>query len=210
MAERWLRLEAPATEGQPPKFVSGHPHGRPVGSAAGRVGETMRIPCLMVLLAGLGLLTGCGGRSSDSIGSTAATGELSKSEWLAQAQEICKAEEDDVAPLNKELDRLNDSGLSAPSEIAEFAAILRKALPRSQQALREMRELEPPSRESEAIHTLLGKAEETLDLLEETAEEMEEGNAAKAKLFSFKTAMAKRTGEWMAQRDGLDVCAAEK
>ena len=169
----------------------------------------MRSAHVVAVVAGLGLLTGCGGGSSDSIGSTAATDELSKSEWLAQAREICKAEEGDIAPLNKELDRLNDSGLSSPGEVVEFAAILRMALPRSEQALREMRELEPPSRESEAIDALLGKAEETLDLLDETAEEMEDGNAAKAKLLSLKTAMAKRTGDWMAQRDGLDVCATE-
>jgi hypothetical protein len=106
--------------------------------------------------------------------------------------------------------RLNESGLRTPKEIAEFAAILRKALPRSEQALQEWRELEPPSGNSDAIHALLEKAEETQELLEETTEEMEEGNIAKAKLLSLKAAMAKRTAEWMAQRDHLEVCAAEK
>lgn len=124
-------------------------------------------------------MAGCGGGSSESTGSAAASGELSKSEWLAQADEICKAERQDVAPLNKELDRLNESGLSIPKEIAEFAAILRKALPRSDQALRELRELEPPSGESDAIDALLEKVEETQELIEETAGEMEAGNMAK-------------------------------
>ncbi len=132
---------------------------------------------------------------------------LSKSEWLAQANEICKAAEEDVTPSNKELDRLNESGLSAPEEIAEFAAILRKVLPRSEREIRELRELEPPSKESHSIGAVLEKDEETLELTEKTAEEMEEGNIAAAKLLSLKAAMANRTAQWMAQRDGLKLCA---
>jgi hypothetical protein len=170
----------------------------------------MRMVCVMALLAALGLLIGCGRGSSDSTGFTAASGELSRSEWLAKADEICKAERHDVAPFNKELDRLNKSGLSAPEEIAKFAAILRKALPRSKQALRESRELVPPSGDFDAIDALLEKGEETQGLIEETAEEMEEGNIAKAKLLSFKAAMANRTAQWMAQRDHLEVCGIGK
>lgn len=168
----------------------------------------MRVACAMALLAGLGLLTGCGGGSSDSTGSTVASGEQSKSEWLAQANEICKAgaEREDVAAWNKELDRLNESGLSAPKEIAEFAAILRKTLPRSERGIRELRELEPPSEDSDAIDAVLDKDEETLELLDKTAEEMEQGNVAAAKLLSLKTAMANRTAQWMAQRDDLELC----
>jgi hypothetical protein len=175
-------------------------------------GATTRIACLIVALAGLGLLTGCGGGSSDSTGSTPASGELSKSEWLAQANEICKAgsEDEDVAAWNKELDRLNESGLSAPREITEFAAILRKVLPKSKQGIRELRELEPPSKDSPTIEAVLEKDEETLELLEKTAKEMEEGNVAKAKLLSFKVAMANRTAQWMARRDGLKLCGIER
>jgi hypothetical protein len=164
----------------------------------------------MVLLAGLGFLTGCGGGSSDSIGSTPASGELSKSEWLAQADEICNAGREDVAPLNKELDRLNESGLSAPKEIAEFAAILRKVLPKSEQEIRELRELEPPSEDSHAIEAVLEKDEETLGLIKKTAKEMEEGNVAKAKLLSFKAGMSNQTAQWMAQRDGLKLCESKR
>ncbi len=170
----------------------------------------MRIACLTAVLAGLGLLTGCGGGSSDSIESTPESGELSKSEWLAQANGICKAEGEDVAPLNKELDQLNESGLNAPKEIAEFAAILRRALPRSKRGIRELRELKPPSQESHSIDAVLEKDEETLELTEKTAEEMEEGNVAAAKLLSLKAAMANRTAQWMAQRDGLKLCGTEK
>ncbi|HEY5053760.1 MAG TPA: hypothetical protein VII45_10170, partial [Solirubrobacterales bacterium] len=161
------------------------------------------------VLAGLGLLTGCGGGSSDSTRSTPASGGLSKAEWLAQANEICKAEGEDVAPLNKELDQLNESGLTAPKETAEFAAILRKALPRSERGIRELRELESPSDKSHAIDAVLEKDEETLELTEKTAEEMEEGNIAAAKFLSLKAAMANRTAQWMAQRDGLKLCETE-
>lgn len=170
----------------------------------------MRSVRVVALLVGLGLLTGCGGGADDSTGSTAASSALSKSKWLAQAERICKAEGDDVAPLNEELDRLNDSGLSAPKEVAEFAAILREALPRSAQSLQELRELEPPSTESDTIDALLEKLDETQELLEETAKEMEDGNVEKAKLLSFKVVMAKRTAEWMAERDGLEVCVDER
>jgi hypothetical protein len=155
-------------------------------------------------------LTGCGRGSSDSTGSTPASGELSKSEWLAQADELCKAEGEEVAPLNKKLDRLNESGLSAPKEFAEFASILRKTLPRFERGIRELRELEVPSEESHAIDAVLDKDEETLELLDKTAEEMEEGNIEDAKLLSFKAAMANRTAQWMAQRDGLKLCGTEK
>lgn len=164
----------------------------------------------MASLAGFGLLAGCGGGSSHSAGSTAARRELSKSEWIAQANEICKAASEDLAPLNEESDRLNESGPSAPKEIAKFASILRKELPRSEQAIRELRDLDPPKEDSNTIDALLEKDEETLGLIEKTAEEMEEGNVAKAKLLSLKAAMAKRTAQWMAQGDGLEVCGGEK
>ena len=84
----------------------------------------MRTACAMALLAGLGLSMGCGGASSDSTGYSAVGGEMSKSEWIAQADEICRAERQDVAP-SRESDRLNKSGLSAHKEVAKFAAILR-------------------------------------------------------------------------------------
>lgn len=170
----------------------------------------MRIACVMALLAGVGLLTSCGGSSSDSARGTDESGELSKSEWVAQADEICKAQGATLAPLNREMDRLNKSGLTAPKEIAEFAAILRKALPRSERGIRELQELEPPSKDSHAIAAVLAKDEETLELLDKTADEMEEGNIADAKLLSFKAAMANRTAQWMAQRDGLKLCGVEK
>jgi hypothetical protein len=164
----------------------------------------------MALLAGLGLLAGCGEGSSDPTGSTPAGGELSNSEWFAQANEICREGEEDLAPWNKEMDRLNESGLSAPEEIAAFAAILRKVLPRSEREIREVRELEPPSEDADAIYAVLEKNEETLELLEKTAEKMEEGDIANAKLLSFKAAMARQTAQWMAKRHGLDLCGVEK
>jgi hypothetical protein len=76
--------------------------------------------------------------------------------------------------------------------------------------VRELRELEPSSDDSDAIDALLKNDEETLGLIEKTAEEMEEGNAAQAKLLSLKAGMANRTVQWMAQRDGLEVCGGEK
>ena len=164
----------------------------------------------MVLLTALGLLSGCGGGSSDSIESGSGSGEQSKSAWLAQANEICRAEMEDVAPLNKDLDRLNDSGLSAPKQIAEFAAILRKVLPKSEETIRELRELEPPSEDSNAIEAVLAKNEETLELIDRTAEEMEEGSIGKAKLLSLKAAMSNRTAQWMAQREGLKLCGVAR
>jgi hypothetical protein len=173
---------------------------------ANRGVAAMRIACSMVLLAGLGFLIGCGGGSSDSTGSKPASGEQRKSEWFAQADEICKAANKDVAAWNKELDRLNESGLSAPEEIAEFAAILRKVLPKSEQEIRELRNLESPSEDSHAIEAVLEKDEETLQLIKRTAKEMEEGNVAKAKLLSLKAAMSNRTAQWMAKRDGLKLC----
>lgn len=172
----------------------------------------MRIACLMALLAGLGLLAGCGEGSSDSTGSTSASGDLSKSEWIARADEICQAadEDEDVAAWNKKLDRLNESGLNDPEEVAEFAAILRKVLPKSEQGIRELRELEPPSGDSHAIEAVLEKDEETLGLIKETAKEMEKGNVATAKLLSLKAAMSNRTAQWMAKRDDLELCGVEK
>lgn len=166
----------------------------------------MRFAWVMVVVVGLGILTGCGGDSSDSTRSTAESDELSKSEWIAQVEGICKAQREDTAPLNKKLDRLNDSGLTAPGEIAEYAAILRKAIPRSERALRESRELEPPSEDSDAVDAMLDKSAETLDLIEKTVEKMEEGSVKEAKLLSFKAAMARRTGQLMAQRYGLRDC----
>lgn len=170
----------------------------------------MRIACLMALLAGLGLLAGCGEGSSGSTGSTSASGDLSKSEWIARADEICQAEDEDedVAAWNKKLDRLNESGLNDPEEVAEFAAILRKVLPKSEQGTRELRELDPPSGDSEAIE--LEKDEETLGLIKETAKEMEKGNVATAKFLSLKAAMSNRTAQWMAKRDDLELCGVEK
>jgi hypothetical protein len=92
----------------------------------------------------------------------------------------------------------------------EFAAILRKVLPKSEQGIQELRELEPPSEDSHAIEAVLEKDDETLELLEKTAKEMEEGNVAKAKLLSLKAAMSNQTAQWMAQRDGLKLCGVEK
>jgi len=170
----------------------------------------MRVACAMALLLGFGLFVGCGGGSSDSTKAMAESDELSQAEWIAQADEICKAQREDLASWNKELDRLNKSGLSAPKEIAEFAAILRKVLPRAERGIRELQELEPPSKDSHAIAAVLDKDEETLELLEKTADQMEEGNTADAKFLSFKAAMANRTAQWMAQRDGLKLCGVEK
>jgi hypothetical protein len=73
-----------------------------------------------------------------------------------------------------------------------------------------LRELEPPSEASDAIDAVLEKDEETQELIGKTAEKMEEGNIAEAKLLSLKAGIANQTAGWMTQRDGLKLCGVEK
>jgi hypothetical protein len=175
----------------------------------------IRAGALLVTIAMAILLQACGGggSSSSTSGSPAAassTGELSKSEWIAQADEICQTYKDETSDLKSEFESLEESGLSSPKELVEGAALFREILPKSEEETEELRELDPPSGDESILDAMLSKVEEAQAVLLKVADALEEGEIAEVSSFVKEGEQANNTAKGMAQGYGLKVCGSEE
>jgi rubrerythrin len=169
-------------------------------------------PSLIVVAAVLvlALLAGCGvgGDSTGGSGSTSAEAagptKLSKAEFIAQADGICKATNETQAPLQKQFEQLqNAKGPNAEKELGESMTALASA---GQAETKEIRGLEPPKKDAAEVKRLLDSEEAALSVAAEAATALEEGDPETfyglLETISAKSAVA----QGYAEGYGLKVC----
>jgi hypothetical protein len=118
---------------------------------------------IMVLASGL-ILAACGGDDDDNGTTTAA---LSKEEFIAQGDEVCKK-------ANKELDQ--SEGPQGANGLDEF--VTSTLVPNIQGQVDGLREIGVPEGEDQ-VNTALDNADEALDKLKQDPSQLENGGAGK-------------------------------
>lgn len=128
----------------------------------------------------------CG--SSDDSGDSSSDETLTKTELIAQADELCSKFDQEV------LDSLNESGLNNQSSRADVAAYVSDTIvPLYRDQIEELRALTPPEEDAEAYNNIVDTLETELDAVEENPESAVtddsafEGATAAAKEFGLET-----------------------
>jgi hypothetical protein len=176
------------------------------------VQRTVKTRTALVIVAALALalLAGCGG-SGDSTGGSASTSaepagatELSKAEFIAQADGICEAANKSEAPLQKKFEGLqNAEGPNAEAELGESMTALASA---GQAETKEIRALVPPKKDAAEVKRILDSEDAALATAAEAATALEEGKPEAfyglLEAISAKSAVA----QGFAEGYGLKVC----
>jgi hypothetical protein len=166
----------------------------------------MRIPILLMCAIGALVLPGCGSSSDDS-GATAGGGEsLSKSEFIAQADQVCESAREEAKSLEAQLGDLAKAKNS--KEFNEFADVVRQLTDQVTSEIAELRELAPPFVDSGAVENFLSLIEERAVTGEEFANALEDGNQANASSLSEKASATNAKAAAIAKELGFKVCGA--
>jgi rubrerythrin len=169
-------------------------------------------PALVIVATALALafLAGCGGggdstgASSSASAETGRPAELTKAEFIAQADGICEATNESEEPLQKEFEQLqNAKGPHAETELGESMTALASA---GQGETKEIRALVPPKKDAAEIKQILDSEEAALSTAAEAAAALEEGEPETfyglLEAISAKSAAA----QGYAEGYGLKVC----
>jgi len=181
--------------------------------------------CLLVAIAAI---TGCGSSSgsssssssssdssSDPSNSTSSTqagtsGEpLTKSEFIAQADEICKTIKEEDASVEARFGQISEKAKSA-SEFKELADVLRELIAYSAKGIKQIQELEPPAADQATINIYVGAVNSRVSTGKEFADALEAGEQEQVNSLSKKGNDISSEVEQMAKTYGFKVCGDAK
>jgi hypothetical protein len=128
-------------------------------------GTQTRLIGLLVVVAAVGLLAGCG--SSDDDGTTDSSASLTKADFVTQGNEICTEGNEEIESGIEGFAEENGlSGNDQPTEeqVEELATDI--LIPSVAKQVEELRDLGAPSGEEKEVNAFLDKAESTVEEVE--------------------------------------------
>jgi hypothetical protein len=148
---------------------------------------------------------GCGG-GDDSTTSQSGQGEaLSKSQFIARADAICRRYNARIAPLEAKFTELQRQGLSG-ARLSQGADLLRQDASLAQQEEADLRELQPPADDASTIERWLTSGEATALLANKIADAFESGDSEAISSFSAAlNTQGTKTGR-IVEGYGFEVC----
>jgi hypothetical protein len=200
------------------------------------VRERMRHFVLLVsLLATVAVIAGCDGSdssgsatsgssnaSSDSSGATETTdspsggesegesgGALTKSEFIAQADDICSRIQEETVPLENRYSQLGKSARS-PADLKELAGVVRELLGYAGKGIGEVQGLEEPATDTEAIDEYAAVIEKRIATGKEFASALESNNQSEANSLIKENGDIGKEAEGLAKNYGFKVCGSSK
>jgi hypothetical protein len=170
----------------------------------------MRKPSLVVgLTLTAALLAACGGGSdSSSTSAVTSSGELSKSEWISQADGVCRTYRDETQDLTAKFEALDISSSSPSKDLVKGSELLRQIDTKSAEETDALRQLEPPSGDEETIDAMLAKVEETRDIGLQAADALEDGDESALQDIVGEGNEINAEAKEMAKDYGLKVCGS--
>lgn len=146
-----------------------------------------RVALLFALVLAI-VVAGCGGGGGGG-------DRLSKDEYVAQADAICK-----------EVEQKGDA-IEEPTSLEDVGRFVDEALPVFDDGLDRLRELRPPAELQDAVDDWLATGNETRDLLEELKDVAGDGDAAKVQELGGKGEDLDKKSDDLARQIGLEECA---
>ncbi len=162
-------------------------------------------------------LAGCGSTTSPAANAGAkGQAPLSKTEFIAEADAICKAFDSKLRPAVASLERLSESvsgDVEKLFEASETSADIRKVVVGTQRkiatlsemTLLKIRALGPPPSDARTLEAMLEAAESSIELRREVAVSVENGEGDRALSIIEQDAGASESYR-LGQRFGFEVC----
>jgi rubrerythrin len=165
------------------------------------------------LLALVVVVAGCGGGGSSTGGSTDAQsggGELTKADFISQADEVCSAYDDEVEPIKKEIETIEESGDSEdPAEVKKLGGLLKETVVAAEGELKEIQALQPPKSDEAKVDSILAGAEDGNGIGLEAASALEENDIETFTELIPKAESTNLKARKGAEAYGLKVCGQE-
>ena len=149
---------------------------------------------LLVVLALARVLAGCGGGDGDDGGGTA----LTKDEFVAQADAICKEYEE----------KLNALGTpQSQEELAEFAD---RSVPIAEEGQSKLEELTPPAGLQDAYDEWLAQGDNAVDIVQRLERAAQEGDEQEIQQIAAEAQTADERSKELATQLGFQDCSRDE
>lgn len=176
----------------------------------------MRRYLLPIFILGILALAGCGGSSddpSDPTSTETAAGtqgeSLSKTEYIAEADQICKKAQEDAASMESQFTQLSE-GISNPKQAKELADLLGELTAHTKREVAQLKALEPPPADAEVVNSFFAAVEDRIATGEDFADAVEDGDQSRVNSLNKQGSSQRTKSTSIAQRYGFKVCGAEK
>jgi hypothetical protein len=143
-----------------------------------------RSPLLIFVVSALLAVAGCGGKSKDDV--------------IADGDEICREANEKINELNQEVDDL-DSLATASAEAQDLA----------DDAVNDLKDLDPPDEDREVFDNWIDKIEEQVDLIGELEEAAEDGDADRVRELAEEGEQIEDEANELARDYGFDDCSED-
>jgi hypothetical protein len=189
---------------------------------------------LISLLAIVAVIAGCGGSSDSSdtasgtsnaasdgsSGSTTSpaddggsdgdgTSLVAKSEFITEADAICKRIQQKTAPLGDQYAQLGESART-PQDLEKLAGVVRELLDYADKGITGVQGLEEPAADQQVIEDYVATIKERIATGEEFADALEAGNQSEASSLSEEAGDISQEAERKAKSYGFAVCGIAK
>lgn len=177
------------------------------------------------LLAAIVTITGCGGSSGSSSGSSDSSSDpssstsstqagtagepLTKSEFIAQADDICKTIKEEDASLEARFQQLSKSPKSA-KDLKELADVARELVGYSAKGIGQIQDLEPPLADQGTIDTYAATINSRIATGKDFADALEANDQERVSSLVEQASVISVKAEKMAKSYGFKVCGASK
>lgn len=185
--------------------------------------------CLFLAVAAIAGCGGSSGASSDPSGSSSSSsdtssapagstsstqeetgdGPLTKSEFIAQADDICATIQKEGAPVEARFQQLSKAAKNA-SDFKKVADLVRELVGYSAKGIEQIQELEPPVADQGTIDIYAGTVNSRVSTGKEFADALEAGEQEKVNSLGERGSAIGEEVEQMANSYGFKVCGAAK
>ena len=156
-------------------------------------------------------VAGCGGDDDKESGSTGSTGDtqqetakpLTKAEYIAQADDICREGKKATDGLEKRFDALGDD-----PDVKEIAPVLEDVVAQLRKTREQLGALPAPSEDKATLDGYFASADKTIDVAEQLQEAAEDGDESKADNIADSNDANNDEGERLGKQYGFKVCAS--
>jgi hypothetical protein len=180
--------------------------GRRIG---GRIVIRSRLGAAMLgaaLLLATAALAGCGGSSNTSGTEAEPAAELSHTEWVSAADEICEEDHEANAGREERFGDLLQRGVLTPKTRAAAAALIRGALPSIEAEVADLGKLTPDASDQEAAAEVIAELKLTIKLNRRLAAGLDHGSVTELETLAQEVQENASALEGIAADLGLTVC----
>ncbi len=134
---------------------------------------------------------------------------MAKSEFITEADEICKRTQQETGPLEDQYAQLGESA-STPQDLEKLAGVVRELLDYADKGIAGVQELEEPAADQAVVEDYVATIKKRLVTGEEFADALEAGKQSEANSLIKEAGDISQEAERKAKSYGFAVCGIAK